>query len=126
MNVTARHARLGLFALLAWPILPRPANAAPQLQLMMITKPGCVYCRQWRRDIGPGYSANPLGRQLALFETDIDGPYPDGLALARRPYVTPTFILLRDGAEMGRMEGYVGRDKFWPMLGQMVRDMPGS
>ncbi|PZO67175.1 MAG: SoxS protein [Paracoccus denitrificans] len=93
---------------------------------MMITKPGCVYCRQWRRDIGQGYSANPLGRQLALFETDIDGPYPDGLALARRPYVTPTFILLRDGAEMGRMEGYVGRDEFWPMLGQMVQGMPGS
>ena len=33
----------------------------------------------------------------------LKGPYPDGLALDRRPWLTPSFILLRGGQEVARV-----------------------
>jgi len=33
---------------------------------------------------------------------------------------TPTFVLMGDGVEVGRMEGYAGEDFFWGLLGRML------
>ncbi|RJE80714.1 SoxS protein [Paracoccus sp. JM45] len=87
---------------------------------MMITEPACLFCRAWRAEIGPGFAASPIGRAAPLFEVDLNGPYPDGLALARRPRLTPSFILLHKGTEVGRIEGYVGQQHFYPALEQMM------
>mgnify|MGYP002712403370 FL=1 len=88
--------------------------------LLMVGDEGCPYCRRFRAEILPGYAAHPQGRAAPLREVDIDGPYPNGLALDRRPQLTPTFILLDDGREVARIEGYPGKDAFWPMLGDML------
>ena len=37
----------------------------------------------------------------------------------RRVSFTPTFILVQDGVEVGRIEGYPGEDFFWGLLGKM-------
>jgi hypothetical protein len=116
-------------------VLPAPATLAGQpsqpaalnwqehpLQLMMLDKPGCVYCLAWDRQIGPGYAASPQGASAPLFRVDINGPFPNGLALARRPFATPTFILLRKGIEIGRIEGYPGREGFYPRLQEILRE----
>ena len=105
--------------LAALALITLPAAADP-LRLLMVEKVGCVYCEAWDRNIGPGYAASDAGRAAPLMRVDIHGPYPDGLALARRPFVTPTFILLDDGREVARIEGYPGKDAFWPMLGDML------
>lgn len=105
----------GLLALAAG-----PARAQTGLRLMMVRRRGCVYCAQWDREIGPGYARHPDGRAAPLFMVDADGPYPDGLALARMPWLTPSFILLRDGIEMARFEGYPGAAKFYPVLHGML------
>lgn len=97
-----------------------PAWGCNGLQLMMVRRRGCVYCAQWDREIGPGYARHPQGRAAPLFMVDVDGPYPDGLALDRIPWLTPSFILLRDGIEIARFEGYPGADKFYPVLQDML------
>lgn len=97
-----------------------PSRAAPRLQLLMVRLQGCVYCAQWDREIGPVYAQSPEGRRAPLLSVDLDGPYPDGLALARRPWLTPSFILLQGGAEMVRFEGYPGKEKFFPVLRDML------
>lgn len=96
--------------------------ATSSVQLLMVEQRGCVYCRQWDREIAPGYGATTTGRAAPLARVDIRGPWPDGLALDRRPYVTPTFILLRDNQEMARIEGYPGKTRFYPMMETMLRD----
>ncbi|CAM3441134.1 SoxS protein [Paracoccus nototheniae] len=109
--------------LAAWPGLLRAAPLdwqARPWQLMMVGSASCHYCRQWRAEIGPGFAASPAGRAAPLFEVDVDGPFPDGLALDRRPRITPSFILLSQGTERGRVEGYVGQTHFYPVLEDMM------
>lgn len=94
--------------------------SATPLRLMMVEAKGCVYCEAWHREIGPGYRASSEGRAAPLLRVDIDGPWPDGLALDRRPTITPTFVLLRDGAEVTRLEGYPGARVFHSLIGAML------
>lgn len=103
----------------------RPAASAKVeqgVQLMFVRLDSCVYCRAWEAEIGPGYRQNALGRAAPLLPVNLDGPFPDGLALDRKPWLTPTFILLRDGQELARIEGYPGKDHFYPMLGQLMSE----
>ncbi|MDQ1901102.1 SoxS protein [Paracoccus sp. WLY502] len=105
--------------LAALALMTLPAAADP-LRLLMVEKDGCIYCEAWDRNIGPGYAASDAGRAAPLMRVDIHGPYPDGLALARRPFVTPTFILLDGGSEVGRLEGHMTAAQFWPALSSLL------
>ena len=95
-----------------------PATAGP-LRLLMVEKKGCIYCAAWDREIGPVYARHPEGRAAPLMMVDVDGPYPDGLALDRKPWLTPSFILLRDGLEVTRFEGYPGAERFYKEAGKL-------
>ncbi|RNF35418.1 SoxS protein [Paracoccus methylarcula] len=89
---------------------------------MMVEQEGCIYCEAWDREIGPGFPKSSEGRTAPLLRVDIDGPWPDGIALDRRPTITPTFILLRGGAELSRLEGYPGDQYFYPLIDGMLTD----
>ena len=108
-----------ILAALALVLFALPAAAGP-LRLLMVEKEGCVYCEAWDRNVGPGYAATNAGRAAPLMRVDIHGPYPDGLALARRPFVTPTFILLDGGSEVGRLEGHMTAPQFYPALSALL------
>lgn len=99
---------------------PRIDWDATPVRLMMVESKGCIYCEAWRREIGPGYPLSSEGRAAPLLPIDIDGPWPDGLALERRPTITPTFILLRRGVELTRLEGYPGDQFFYPAIALMM------
>ncbi|MDO5528176.1 MAG: SoxS protein [Paracoccus sp. (in: a-proteobacteria)] len=90
------------------------------IQLLMVEQRGCYYCGQWDTQIFPAYQHTEEGLAAPLLRVDLAGPYPDGLALARAPRFTPTFILLDDGAEIARIEGYPGDNFFWPQLRQLL------
>ena len=117
--------RILTILLLLLPLLPGTVRAESATQLLMIRQDGCIYCRQWEAVVAPAYATSPQGRAAPLRRIDINGPYPDGLALDRQPYVTPTFILIRNGQEMGRIEGYPGQKNFWRFLDRiMAADAP--
>lgn len=92
------------------------------IKLLMVERQGCIHCAAFRREIAPGYATSSEGGRAPLVPIDIDGPWPDGLALGSAPYLTPTFILLRDGVELSRIIGYPGADRFYPMLSQMMAE----
>lgn len=123
-----RRALLTLAALAAVLGPVRLAGAAPSaidwrqapLRLLMVQKRGCAFCAAWDREIAPGYAASAEGRSAPLLRVDIDGPWPDGLALASRPFATPTFVLLQEGIEIGRIQGYPGAARFHPQLAAML------
>lgn len=96
------------------------------LRLLMVERRGCIYCAAWQREIAPGYAGSAEGRAAPLLRVDMDGPWPDGLALARRPYATPTFVLLENGLELARIEGYPGKDAFYPQVAAMLDQAKGT
>lgn len=96
-----------------------PAPAQSGWELVMVEQRGCVYCIRWHADVGPEYPITPEGRFAPLRVVDLRA-LPDDLTLIRRPIFTPTFILTRDGQEIGRMEGYPGEDFFWGLLGRLL------
>ena len=66
------------------------------------------------------------GRFAPLVRANLrEGP-PEGVTYARRVVFTPTFILVEDGEELARIEGYPGEDFFWGLLTMMFEraDIP--
>ena len=88
----------------------------------MAEEPGCIWCARWLADIGPIYEKTGEGEAAPLRRVDITEPKPDDITIARPVNFTPTFILLVDGTEVSRIEGYPGEDFFWGLLGQMLSE----
>lgn len=110
-----RHLAPLLFAI----ALPVQAWAA-ELQLLMFEQPGCIYCARWNADVAPEYPLTDEGRAAPLRRLQLRDPLPDGITLDRPAVFTPTFVLVADGVEQGRLEGYVSEDFFWPLLARMI------
>ncbi|HHS88932.1 MAG TPA: thioredoxin family protein [Rhodobacteraceae bacterium] len=89
-------------------------------ELIMVDQDGCVYCEQWEEEIGPIYPKTAESAVAPLRHIDIYDQELDQLELARDVHFTPTFILVDDGRELARIEGYPGEDFFWGLLGMML------
>ena len=98
------------------------AAVASDYHLIMVEQPGCAYCMAWDDQIGPAYAKTEEGAFAPLIRADLHIGPPDGMEYARRVNFTPTFILVQDGQEIGRMEGYVGEDFFWPVFAKFLQD----
>lgn len=96
------------------------ATSAFAVQLIMVDQKGCHYCEAWMDEIGPAYPKTAEGKFAPLETLDISKGAPEGATFARRVNFTPTFILMDDGAELARIEGYPGEEFFWPILTQIL------
>ena len=110
--------RLRILTLLALLLAPLHLSAA---ELIMVERKGCHYCEEWKAKIGPAYPNTEMGRFAPLRMVDIADGAPEGVQYQRPPVYTPTFILIEDGQELGRIEGYPGEDFFWGLLEMMLR-----
>ena len=114
-----------LFTLIAsFLLLANTSLAEPEL--LMAEEPGCIYCARWNAQIAPIYPKTGEGKAAKLRRYDTTDPLPDDITLVRRINFTPTFVLLVDGQEVSRLEGYPGEDFFWGLLGEMLKraDIP--
>lgn len=98
------------------------SQAAAQVELVMVEQHGCHWCAQWDAAVAPIYPKTPEGKFAPLRRVDLRAPVPEGLELASRAVFTPTFILVEDGQELARMEGYPGEELFWWGLSSLLRD----
>jgi hypothetical protein len=96
-----------------------PAVAA---ELVMVDRDGCGYCIAWKKEIGPAYPNTDLGQFAPLRVVNIREGAPDGVSFARPVVFTPTFILIEDGIELARIEGYPGENFFWGLLEKMLKE----
>lgn len=101
-------------------LLLGPAASVADTKLLMLEQPACEWCELWDAEVGVIYAKTAEGKRAPLMRADIFDPLPEGIKLSRRAQFTPTFILLRDGAEIGRIEGYPGEDFFYGMLQQLL------
>lgn len=109
---------IGLFVL----ALPMVAEAAPDrtleaghpaptgVELIAFEAPGCRYCPVFRRDVVPTYGMTRAGKSAPLRFVDVNDLPTVGVKLTAPVTTVPTLVLVRDGVEIGRIAGYVGRE----------------
>ena len=100
----------GLFSLAAL------SSQVHAVELLMYEEQGCPWCRRWHAEVGIAYLKTPEGRRAPLRLVDIHAPKLDGIALAAPVRATPTFVLVENGREIGRITGYPGAGFFWGLL----------
>ena len=98
------------------------ARATAAAELLMVEQQGCVYCEQWNEEVAPEYPKTEEGRAAPLRRIDITELPPPDVELERMVNFTPTFILVEDGREIGRIEGYPGEDFFWGLLDRLLQE----
>lgn len=86
------------------------------VELLMFEEPGCPFCRRWHAEVGPAYPNTAEGKRAPLRVLSMERPTPQGIALARPIRFSPTFVLIQNGREVGRITGYPGPEFFWPLL----------
>lgn len=110
--------RAGLAAAFTLPLLlSLPAVAA---ELVMYTRNGCPFCVRFEREIAPVYARTPEGKVAPLRRIDLPAGGVRGEGLRDPVIATPTFVLVDDGREIGRITGYLNDDMFWGLLGRLV------
>ena len=115
---TVKYFLAGATALL----LAATAALASDIRLVIVEQPGCAYCAAWNDQIATAYPHTAEGAFAPLVRVDLHMGPPEGVSYKRRVSFTPTFILVADGAEIARMEGYVGEDFFWPVYAKLLTD----
>jgi hypothetical protein len=97
-------------------------------ELVMFEQAGCVWCEAFNRDIAPVYGKTDEGRRAPLRRIDIAGPVPAELAFIDIEKLTPLFVMVDNGREIGRIRGYPGEDNFWGLLSVLIKklDAPGG
>jgi hypothetical protein len=99
---------------------PAAGEPAPRtgLRLIMVEAPHCQFCMRWHAEVGSSYQDRPEGRAAPLVRLMRDAPELAGF----KPAVyTPTFILAREGREIGRIPGYPGEAYFWSELSELFK-----
>ena len=99
-----------------------PLSAAAETYLLMAEEEGCYWCGRWDDEIAAIYPKTAEGRAAPLRRYDLHSEEPENVALDSSVRFTPTFILVQDGREVGRIEGYPGEDFFWGLMGMMLDD----
>ena len=94
------------------------SSAVADPVLLMAEEDGCMWCARWHEEIGPIYPKTAEAGIAPLQSYDLHSDQPD-VAFERRVLFTPTFILVDEGKELGRIEGYPGEDLFWGLLSMM-------
>lgn len=107
-----------IFTLAALVLLPLQALAA---ELLMVERDGCHWCEKWNREIAHIYPKTEEGRIAPLRRTNIKA-LPKDIRFSSTVIYTPTFVLVEEGQEQGRIEGYAGADFFWPQLSGLLAE----
>ena len=92
---------------------------AEAAELVMVERAGCIWCVRWERDIGPAYIRSDEGQRAPLRRVSLDHGQPR-LTLKEPVRFTPTFILVEQDREIGRITGYLDNAMFWGLLGNLL------
>lgn len=114
----SRH--VGLAALVGLALASLPLRAA---ELVMFEREGCIWCARWDREVAPVYANTPEGKAAPLRRVGLGSTRADEPGLAAPVRFTPTFVLMDEGREVGRITGYINDDAFWGLLGKMLAGM---
>ncbi len=97
-----------------------PIGNAEAAELVMFESAGCEWCEAWNAEIGVVYNKTSEAKIVPLRRVDIDDDRPADLINLDGLMYTPTFVIINDGHEVGRIIGYPGEDFFWQLLNEII------
>ncbi len=97
--------------------------SARAAELVMFEQAGCAWCEAFDREIAPVYGKTVEGLRAPLRRVDITRSLPGDLAFIAVERLTPLFVLVDQGREIGRIRGYPGEDHFWGLLGVLIKKL---
>jgi thioredoxin-related protein len=92
---------------------------AQTLELVLFERPGCVFCARWDREVGAVYPLTEVGKKAPLRRVNLAEGQPK-LQVDQPVLYSPTFVLMKDGREVGRIIGYRDDAMFWGTFSRMV------
>ena len=92
-------------------------------ELVMFEQAGCAWCEGFDREVAPGYGKSAEGLRAPLRRVDMTRAVPADLAFIEVERLTPLFVLVDQGREIGRIRGYPGEDHFWGLLGVLIKKL---
>ena len=99
------------------------SQTARASELLMFERDGCVWCARWDREIAPIYGKTDEAKVLPLRRINIDHDKPTDITLNAPVRYTPTFVIVDDGREIGRITGYLNDESFWGLLGKYAAQL---
>lgn len=90
-------------------------------ELVMVEQRGCHWCERWDTEIASIYPKTDEGKRAPLRRVDLHA-LPEDISFKSRPVFTPTFVLVQDGTELGRVEGYNGDEFFWFLINRLMEE----
>lgn len=112
-----------LFGLVAAGIGAMPASGA---ELLMFEQKACPFCDAFNREIAPDYPRSRAGAIAPLRLVDIWESRTGGIEGLEPAVFTPTFVLVDDHREIGRLLGYPGRRYFYQEIQILLDRLNGS
>ena len=93
-------------------------TAAADSRLIMVTSDYCPSCQAWELDVGKVYDKSPYAITLPLTRVEIGSKMPGGVTFQKPVIGTPTFLIIHNGQEIGRQNGYIDAEMFWWWLSE--------
>src|SRR6185437_6254814 len=95
-------------------------------ELIIFEQAGCEWCEVFNREIAPVYGKTDEGSRAPLRRVDTGLQLPPDLAFIEPERLTPLFVLIDGGREIGRIRGYPGAESFWGLLGVLLKKLDAS
>ena len=92
----------------------------------MFERAGCPWCVRWDAEVSPAYPKTAEGQRAPLRRHNLDQGQPRNIMLESPVRYTPTFVLVDDGREIGRITGYIDNGMFWGTLSAMIAKLPAA
>jgi len=122
MNIRLIYCFFAIISALTW--LKSPGASAAEL--VMFESDSCEWCQRWHAEIGVIYGKTAEAKMAPLRRVDVYDPVPADLSHLRAVHYTPTFVLMQDGEELGRIQGYPGEEFFWGLLAEEMGKLKSS
>lgn len=99
------------------------AAQAHAAELIMFEQAGCEWCAAFDREVAPVYGKTTEGARAPLRRLTLGAPLPADLGFIEVERLTPLFVLVDKGREIGRIRGYPGEEHFWGLLGALIKKL---
>lgn len=99
------------------------AKTAARAELLMFERDGCPWCLRWHQEVGVGYPKSEEGQRAPLRVLRDAAPDKIGASLKSPVTMAPTFVLIAEGREVGRIVGYPGAEFFYGLLDELMKKL---
>ena len=109
------------FAFLILTVCVAAAPSARAAELVYFNSPACAVCERWDQEVGVIYDKTDEARRLPLRPLSIHDKKPADLAHIKGVAFTPTFVVVEEGREVGRIVGYISDYFFWEQVAGLIK-----